>query len=48
MKHGRKKKVTDVSVDEPVLDEEALTEEKVREYLLRRLGKQDIPFPIPL
>ncbi len=35
LKHGRTKKGTDVAVDEPVPDEEALTEEKVREYLLR-------------
>ena len=35
VKHGRTKKGTDVAVDEPVPDEEALTEEKVREYLLR-------------
>jgi len=35
VKHGRTKKGTDVAVDEPVPDEEALTEEKVREYLLQ-------------
>ena len=35
VKHGRTKKGTDVAVDESVPDEEALAEEKVREYLLR-------------
>ena len=35
VKHGGKKKVEAVTVDEPVLQEEGLTEKKVREYLLR-------------
>lgn len=35
VKHGRKKKMAEVGVSEPVLEEEGLTEEQVREYLLR-------------
>ncbi|MCM1218855.1 MAG: hypothetical protein NC548_30600 [Lachnospiraceae bacterium] len=34
VKHGRKKKMADAKTSEPVLEEEELTEEKVREYLL--------------
>jgi len=35
VKHGRKQKMTEIKVNEPDLEEEGLTEEKVREYLLR-------------
>jgi len=35
VRHGRKKMTEAVAVDEPVMHEEGLTEEKVREYLLR-------------
>lgn len=35
VKHGRKKKTADMAADEAALHEEGLTEEKVREYLLR-------------
>ncbi len=35
VKHGGQKKTAAMAVDEPVLHEEGLTEEKVREYLLR-------------
>lgn len=35
VRHGRKKMTEAVTVDEPVMHEEGLTEEKVREYLLR-------------
>lgn len=35
VKYGRKKKVADMIVNESVLHEEGLTEEKVKEYLLR-------------
>ena len=35
VKHGRRKKEEDMTANEPVPHEEGLTEEKVREYLLR-------------
>lgn len=35
VKRGRRKKMTDDRISEPVLEEEGLTEEKVKEYLLR-------------
>ena len=35
LKHGRKKKMPDMAADEAALHEEGLTEEKLREYLLR-------------